>query len=246
VTVRRRKVAGSVALVTGANRGLGRAYTRALLAAGAAKVYAGVRDPTMVTEAGSIPVALDITDPRATAAAVERCNDVTLLINNAGVLHRSSFLAPSTIDAARSEMETNYFGTLTMCRAFAPVLGRNGGGTLVNMLSVVSWFTFPLSGSQCASKAAQWSLTNGIRIELRAQRTLVVGVFAGFVDTDMAKGIDAPKSRPDDIARRVIAGIEAGEEEILADERSVALRATLNRDPAAIYSEMQRLWDATR
>jgi short-subunit dehydrogenase len=133
-----------------------------------------------------------------------------------------------------------------MCRAFAAILGRNGGGALVNMLSVVSWFTYPLSGTQCASKAAALSLTNGVRIELRAQDTLVIGAFAGFIDTDMSRGIAAPKSPPLVIARRVIAGIERGEEEILADERSIAVREAVRHDPMAIHADMQRLWDATR
>jgi NAD(P)-dependent dehydrogenase (short-subunit alcohol dehydrogenase family) len=141
------KVAGCVALVTGANRGLGRAYVQALLEANAAKVYSGIRDPAASVEPRSIAVQLDIAKPHDIATAANACADVTVLINNAGVLHRSPFLAAPSMDAARSEMETNYFGTLAMCRAFAPILGRNGGGALVNMLSVVSWFTYPLSGT---------------------------------------------------------------------------------------------------
>jgi NAD(P)-dependent dehydrogenase (short-subunit alcohol dehydrogenase family) len=238
------RVAGSTALVTGANRGLGRAYVQALLDAGAAKVYAGVRDANAPVAAGSIPIRLDVTDPATVAQAADSCGDVTLLVNNAGTLHRMSFLAAPSMDAARSEMETNYFGTLAMCRAFAAVLGRNGGGAVVNMLSVVSWFTYPLSGTQSASKAAALSLTDGLRIELRGQGTLVAGVFAGFIDTDMARGIDAPKSAPLAIARRVIEGIERGEEEILADERSLVVREAIRQNPAVIRADMQKLWDA--
>jgi NAD(P)-dependent dehydrogenase (short-subunit alcohol dehydrogenase family) len=240
------KVEGAVALVTGANRGLGRAYVQALLQARAAKVYSGVRDMKAAVEGASIPVPLDITDPKAVATAAAACSDVSLLINNAGILHRQSFLSAPSMEAARSEMETNYFGTLAMCRAFADVLGRNGGGALVNMLSVTSWFTYPVSGSQCASKAAQFSLTNGVRVELRAQKTLVVGVFAGFIDTDMAGGIDAPKNAPLAVAQRVIEGIEWDEEEILVDERCVAVRQMIGRSPLAIYADMQGLWDASR
>jgi NAD(P)-dependent dehydrogenase (short-subunit alcohol dehydrogenase family) len=240
------RVAGSIALVTGANRGLGRAYVQALLQAGAAKVYSGVRSADASVEPGSIKIPLDVTDPQAVAAAARTCGDVTLLVNNAGTLHRRPFLSAPSMDDARSEMETNYFGTLAMCRAFAGVLGRNGGGALVNMLSVVSWFTYPPSGSQCASKAAQLSLTDGVRIELRAQGTLVVGVFAGFIDTDMARGIDAPKSAPLAIAHRVIEGIEHGGEEVLADDRSRAVREAILRDPAAMRADMQRLWDVHR
>ena len=240
------RVAGAIALVTGANRGLGRAYVETLLQAGAAKVYSGVRDAAMPVVPGSILLRLDITDAAAVADAAQAARDVTLLINNAGVLHNSPFLPAGSTQAARAEMETNYFGTLEMCRAFAPVLGRNGGGALVNMLSVVSWFTFPLSGTQCASKAAEFSLTNGIRVELRAQKTQVVGVFAGFIDTGMARGIAVPKSVPLDIARRVLEGIEQGAEEILADERSAAVRESVSRSPMAIYADMQRLWDAAQ
>jgi NAD(P)-dependent dehydrogenase (short-subunit alcohol dehydrogenase family) len=161
------RVAGCTALVTGANRGVGRAFVQALLEAKAAKVYSAVRNPAASVEPGSVAVQLDVTKADNVRAVAETCGDVSLLINNAGALHRSPFLAASSMDAARSEMETNYFGTLAMCRAFAAILGRNGGGALVNMLSVVSWFTYPLSGTQCASKAAALSLTNGVRIELR-------------------------------------------------------------------------------
>lgn len=239
------RIAGAVALVTGANGGMGRAYVRALMRAGATKAYSGVRNAGADVEPGSIRLSLDITDPTAVAAAAATCSDVSILINNAGALRAQPFLAAPSLDAARSEMETNYFGTLAMCRAFAPILGRNGGGALINMLSVVSWFTFPLSGSQCASKAAQFSLTNGLRVELRAQKTQVVGVFAGFIDTAMSRGVaGVPKTPPATIAQRVIEGVERGEEEILADERAVAVRETLRREPMAIYDDMQRLWDA--
>ena len=240
------KIAGAVALVTGANRGLGRAYVQALLQAGAAKVYSGIRDPNASIEPGSTPIKLDVTKSAEVAGAASTCDDVSLLINNAGALQRSSFIFAPSMDAARSEMETNYFGTLAMSRAFAGVLGRNGGGALVNMLSVVSWFTYPLSASQCASKAAALSLTDGVRMELRAQGTLVAGVFAGFIDTDMARGVEAPKSAPFAIAQRVLAGIERGEEEILADARSAAVREAIRSDPAALRADMQRLWDASR
>lgn len=238
------KISGSTALVTGANRGLGRAYASALLAAGAGKVYGAARDPGSIIDPGLVPVALDITNAESVAAAAEACGDVTLLINNAGIVLPSPFISAPSTDAARAEMETNYFGTLAMCRAFAPILGRNGGGALVNMLSVVSWYTSPFSASQCATKAAALSLTNGVRIELRAQGTLVAGVHAGFIDTDMTAGIDVPKSRPEDIASRVLEGIEQGLEEILADQSSADTKAVLARDPVAFYTEIQSRWDA--
>ncbi|MGE0744025.1 MAG: SDR family oxidoreductase [Rhodospirillales bacterium] len=239
-------ISGSVALVTGANRGIGRAFARALLAAGARTVYAGARNPATIVEPGLTPVRLDITDPGDVAAAAARCGDVDLLINNAGVAHFAPLLAAPTMDAARAEMETNYFGTLALCRAFAPILGANGGGALVNVLSVVSWINVPLQGSYCASKAAAHSLTAGIRCELRAQGTLVVGVYAGYIDTDMTAGLDVAKTRPEDVAAATLAAVEAGQEEVLADARSRTVKATLASDPASLDRQMQAVWDSAR
>src|SRR5580698_7323602 len=195
------KIQGSVALVTGANRGLGQVYARELVARHAVKVYGAARNPAAVTEPGVTPVALDITDPDRVAQVAQECADVSLLVNNAGILKYSTFIGAPGLDAARAEMETNYLGTLAMCRAFAPVLAANGGGAIVNMMSVVSFFTNPDNGSYGASKAAEWGLTNGARIELAGQGTLVVGVHAGFIDTEMvtelARGL--PKDSPEDV-----------------------------------------------
>ncbi len=196
-------ISGSVALVSGANRGLGRAYARELVRRGAAKVYGAARDPAAVTEPGVLPVALDITDGDQVARVAAQCADVSLLVNNAGVLRYSTFTGAPDLDAARQEMEVNYFGTLRMCRAFAPVLAAAGGGAIVNMLSVTSFFTNPFDASYGASKAAEWSLTNGVRVELHHQGTLVVAVHAGFIDTDMAALTDAPKISPESVAGQV-------------------------------------------
>ena len=204
------KIDGSVALVTGANRGLGRAFARELVARGAAKVYGAARNPAAVTEPGARPIALDITDPERVAQVASQCADVSLLVNNAGVLKYSTFINAPNLDAARLEMETNYFGTLSMCRAFAPVLAANGGGAIVNMLSVTSFYTNPLDASYGASKAAAWSMTNGVRLELHHQGTLVVAVHASFIDTDMAALTDAPKDTPESVARQVFDAVEAG------------------------------------
>jgi NAD(P)-dependent dehydrogenase (short-subunit alcohol dehydrogenase family) len=238
------KIEGSVALVTGAGRGLGRVYARELVSRGAAKVYGAARDPAAVTGPGVTAVALDITDPERVAQVAGECADVSLLVNNAGVMAASTFIGAPGLDAARLEMETNYFGTLTMCRAFAPVLAANGGGAVVNMLSVVSFFTNPLNASYGASKAAAWSLTNGIRIELAHQGTLVVAVHAGFIDTDMAAGIDAPKISPESVAQQAFDAVEAGQIEVLADERSRFVKASLSRDHELIYPPIQAFWDA--
>ena len=168
------KINGSAAMVTGANRGLGKAYARELVKRGAARVYGAARDPAAVTEPGVTPIALEVTDPERAAQVAAQCADVTLLVNNAGVMAASTLIGAPNLDAARLEMETNYFGTLRMCRAFAPVLAANGGGAIVNMLSVTSFYTNPFNASYGASKAAAWSLTNGVRLELHHQGTLVV------------------------------------------------------------------------
>ena len=237
------KIGGSVALVTGANRGLGRAYARELVRRGAASVYGAARQPAQVTEPGVTPVALDITDPERVAEVAAECADVTLLVNNAGVMKASTFIGAPDLAAAQAEMETNYFGTLRMCRAFAPVLAAHGGGAIVNMLSVTSFFTNPFNASYGASKAAEWSLTNGIRLELHHQGTLVVAVHAGFIDTDMAALVDAPKITPESVAAQVFDAVEAGQIEVLADERTRTVKASLARDHELIYPPIQEFWD---
>lgn len=221
-------IEGCTALVTGANRGLGRAFALALLERGARTVYAGARDPDKVTDPGLVPVQLDITGPADVAAAAERCADTTLLINNAGVLRGGGVLASPSLDGARDELDTNLFGTLAMCRAFAPVLGRNGGGALVNMLSVLSWHTLPQVGSYGVSKAAAWSMTNAVREELRDQGTLVVATHAAFIDTEMAARVTQPKISPAEVARQTLDAIEAGREEVLADQITRGVKAALS------------------
>ena len=231
-------VAGSVALVTGANRGLGAAFCRALLARGASKVYAGARDPSTVTIDGVVPIRLDITSPADVAAAAAQCGDVNLLINNAGILTGTSALAEAALEEGRREFETNVFGTLAMSRAFAPVLGSNGGGAMVNVLSVLSWFSVPAGALYCASKAAAWSLTNSLRLDLQAQGTQVIGLHVGYIDTDMAAGVQAPKSSPDDVASQALAGVESGVFEVLADEPSRMVRSALSADLTALYPSL--------
>ena len=237
------RIDGSVALVTGANRGLGRAFARELVSRGAAKVYGAARNPAAVTEPGVTPVALDITDADRVAQVARQCADVSLLVNNAGVLKYSTFTSAPSLDAARAEMETNYFGTLSMCRAFAPVLAANGGGAIVNMLSVTSFYTNPIDASYGASKAAEWSLTNGIRVELHHQGTLVVAVHASFIDTDMAALTSEPKDSPESVARQAFDAVEAGQVEVLADERTRFVKASLSRDHELIYPPVLKFWD---
>lgn len=239
------RVSGARVLVTGANRGLGRVFAQTLLDRGAAIVYAGARDPAEVTIDGAEPVRLDITSAEDVAAAAARCADVDILINNAGLMRFAPVLAAPDIGAAREEMETNYFGTLRMCRAFAPLLAANGGGALVNILSIVSWFANPLNSSYCASKSAAWSLTNAARIELRRQGTLVTGVFAGVIDTEMGAAFPhLPKVSPQSVVDQALDGIEAGAEEVLCDDRTRSVKAALPDDLALIYPAHQATWDA--
>jgi NAD(P)-dependent dehydrogenase (short-subunit alcohol dehydrogenase family) len=238
------KINGSVALVTGANRGLGQAFARELVRRGAAKVYGAARHPDAVTEPGVTPVAIDITDADRVAQVAQQCADVSLLVNNAGILKYSTFINAPSLDAARAEMETNYFGTLSMCRAFAPVLGANGGGAIVNMLSISSFRTSPFDASYGASKAAEWSLTNGVRLELHHQGTLVVGVHASFVDTDMSALTNEPKDSPESVARQAFDAVEAGQAEVLADQQTRTVKADLSRDQQLIYPPLQEFWDS--
>jgi NAD(P)-dependent dehydrogenase (short-subunit alcohol dehydrogenase family) len=228
-------IAGSVVLVTGGNRGLGASFCADLLERGAAKVYAGARDISTVRQSGLEAVQLDITSATDIAAAVQRCDDVTLLINNAGIGTGTSVLAPNAMEMAQREFDTNTLGPLAMSRAFAPVLAANGGGAIVNVLSVLAWFSTPQSALYCAAKAASLSLTNSLRLELRGQGTQVVAVHVGLMDTDMTAGMDAPKSSPDDVAKTVLDGVEAGDHEVLADDVSRRVRSALSGDLALLY-----------
>ena len=226
----------STALVTGANRGLGRALATELLSRGAT-VYAGARNPDQVDLPGAKPIALDITDPASVAAAVQATGDVTVLINNAGVSTGANLLA-SDQDAIRLEMDTHYFGTLSVVRGFAPQIAANGGGAILNILSVLSWLSFPQAGAYSAAKAAQWSLTNALRVELAQQGIRVAGLHVGFMDTDMTRGITEPKSDPADIARIAVDGIAADAHEIVADDLSRQVQSGLAGGVAALYPQL--------
>ncbi|MDO9354911.1 MAG: SDR family oxidoreductase [Solirubrobacteraceae bacterium] len=230
-------IEGSTALVTGANRGLGRHCATQLLERGATKVYAAARNPESIDLPGVIPVALDITDPASVAAAAALAGDVTLLVNNAGVSHYAG-LVTGELDALRNEMETNFWGTLHMIRGFAPVLGGGGGGAILNVLSRLSWLTYPGAGGYSASKAAAWSLTDGVRLDLASQGTQVTGLYLSATDTDMMAGWDIPKNDPADVVRAALDGLEAGRLEILADEDTAATKRTLNLDPSEIYADL--------
>ncbi|AXF24503.1 short-chain dehydrogenase [Burkholderia pyrrocinia] len=226
------KIQGSVALVTGANRGLGAAFTRALIAGGAAKVYAAARDPSTVTEPGVVPVCLDVTRADQIEALASELGDVSLLVNNAGVGGSGPVLLPSSIDMLRQQFETNAVGPLRMAQAFAPILAACSSSAVINVISALSWATLPgITGSYSASKAAAWALSNAMRQELRAQGTEVLSLHVAFMDTDMARGAPGPKASPDEVARMAIAALEAGQSELLADEVTRSVHAGLTAVP---------------
>jgi NAD(P)-dependent dehydrogenase (short-subunit alcohol dehydrogenase family) len=237
------KIKGAAALVTGANRGLGAAIADALVDSGV-KVYGAARDLTTITNPEVIPVALDVTSADDVASAVRMCGDVSIIVNNAGILRSSESLAAGAEDAARAEMETNFFGAMRMAQSFAPVLSDNGGGALVNVLSVLSFIAVPQSATYSASKAAEWSLTNALRMELRRQGTLVVAVHAGYIDTDMAAAVDAEKVSPQSVASQIVAALEADAEEVLADPTSEMVKAALPNDLTDLYPGLQAQWEA--
>ena len=222
----------AIVLITGANRGLGLAFAREALARGARKVYAAARNPANIIEPGVVPLRLDVTKPDEIAAAALDASDITLLINNAGIASTGGFLADGSLEAAQAMLDTNFFGPLRLARAFAPVLARNGGGAMLNVLSVASWINSPLLGVYGASKSAAWALTNGLRNELRAQNTQVLGLHAGFIDTDLTRGIDGPKSTPEAIVRAAYDGLAAGASEVLADDITRHVHQGLTAEPA--------------
>ena len=233
------KIQGCTALVTGASRGIGEAYVQALLARGAAKVYAASRDGKGVADDRRVvPLALDVTDQAQVDAAAARAGDVSLLVNNAGHNSNSGLLKAASIDQARAEMDVNFFGTLRMCRAFAPVLAAQGGGAIVNMVSITALAHLPMMGSLSASKAALASLTIGVRAELKAQGTSVVGVFPGAVETRMTEGVPVPKIKPAEAANAALDAVENGDEEIYPSQMAQGWYAQHRADPKALEREL--------
>jgi NAD(P)-dependent dehydrogenase (short-subunit alcohol dehydrogenase family) len=228
-------VKDAVVLVTGGNRGIGRAIVDEVLARGARKVYATARDPRTVTNPEVVPLPLEITDPASVAAAARQAPDVTLLVNNAAGAIGASFLG-SPVEDVRREFETNVFGPLHVTRAFVPIIVANGGGHLLNIHSALSWLA--LSGSYSASKAALWSMTNSLRLELLPRGIGVTGLHVGYVDTDMTARVTGPKVMPADVARQAVDGVEAGAYEVLADDIARQVKASLAGDLAAQYPQL--------
>ncbi|PIF90676.1 short-subunit dehydrogenase [Acidovorax sp. 62] len=225
------KIENAVVLITGANRGIGLAFARELLARGARKVYAGARDPATITlQAGLQALRLDVNNPSDVAAAAALASDVTLVINNAGIAQPGGFLAAESEEVTRRLFETNFFAMLRVSKAFAPILQANGGGALLNVLSVASWVNGGELAAYSASKSAAWSLTNALRYELAAQKTQVLGLHMGYVDTDLTRGFDVPKTSPEQIVQRALDGLETGADEVLADEITQHVKQSMTAD----------------
>ncbi|HEY9773106.1 MAG TPA: SDR family oxidoreductase [Planktothrix sp.] len=239
------QIRNCIALVTGANRGLGKAYVEALLAAGAAKVYAGARNANDISQTDErvVAIKLDVTSQADIDAAAARCTDLNVLINNAGIMHETKLLEGDAIDLLRKELEVNAIGLLRVSQAFAPVLKKNGGGAIANMLSVVSWFVYPYNATYCVSKHAALGVTDGLRTQLKSQGTHVTAVYAGFIDTDMAAKADVPKTTPRQVAEKTLAGIENTLDHVHADEQSENYWKQLQQD-RGLSKAMQDVWDS--
>lgn len=225
------------ALVTGANRGLGREFVRQLLARGVDKVYATARDITTIDTSDPRVVALqlDVTDPESVRLAAEAAPDVTVLVNNAGITTGGTLLSTDQTDI-RQEFETNFFGPLLLASTFADRLVENGDGVVIDVHSALSWVSF--GGTYEPTKAALWSATNGIRLVLAPRGVQVVGLHVGYIDTDMTAGVTAPKSSPVDVVRAALDGVEAGDLEVLADEISHQVKAGLSAPIEAMYPQL--------
>lgn len=206
---------GAVVVVTGGQRGLGKSIVEELLARGAAKVYATARAPKPADDPRVFPAQLDVNDADSVAALATSLGDVSIVVNNAGAPGSGPLLS-SSIEDVRAVFETNFFGALRVAQAFAPILAANGGGALVDIHSVLSWVSG--AGGYGASKAALWSATNSLRLELGPQQTLVTGVHLGYTDTDMIADLDVPKNDPRDVAKAILDAVESGETEVLADD----------------------------
>ncbi|MEQ8516142.1 MAG: SDR family oxidoreductase [Chromatocurvus sp.] len=245
------QVKNSVAIVTGGNRGIGEAFVRELLAAGAGKVYVGTRRVESADHLQrefpnrAIAVALDVTDEASVSAAAANCGDVSIVINNAGAFHNALLAGAASMDAARNEMDVNYFGPLAMSRAFAPILAKNGGGSIINVLSVGAILAVPNMGGYSPSKFAAHALTTILRAELAGQGTHVGCLIVGSVDTRMASHVAGKKEKPEDIARAGIAAIEKNLREMDTDLFALTMRAALHRDPAALEKRMAGTVHAT-
>ena len=228
-------IKGAAALVTGGNRGFGRAMVEELLDRGAAKVYAAARSPHTQPDERIVPLVLDVTDDDSVAAAALAAPDVSIVVNNAGISLNTPVLDAPLSDI-RAELETNLFGTIRVTRAFSPILAGHPSSSLVNVVSVLAWLAFGKGYS--ISKAAEWSATNSMRVQLRDQGTVVTALYVAYMDTDMIANLDVPKADPRDIARQTVDAITAGQFEVLADETTRTVKSQLSHDVPDLYAQL--------
>jgi NAD(P)-dependent dehydrogenase (short-subunit alcohol dehydrogenase family) len=235
-------VTDQIALVTGANRGIGRQFVLELLERGASKVYATARRPETVDidDARVVPLRLDLLDRPSVVSAAATAADVSLVVNNAGISTGARLVTGDLAEIHR-ELDTHFWGTLDVIRAFSPVLAANGGGAIVNVLSALSWFSTLGAGAYAAAKAAEWNMTNGVRIELAAQGTLVQGVLLGAADTDIMAGYDGPMIDPREVARASLDGLATGAIEVIVDDWTAMVKESLSGDPAAFSARVAEL-----
>lgn len=235
-------IADQIALVTGANRGIGRQFVLELLERGVSKVYATARTAESIDfdDSRVVPLRLDLLDHESIVAAAASAHDVTVLVNNAGISTGAALVTGDLADIRR-EMDTHFWGTLDVIREFSPILAANGGGAIVNVLSALSWFASPGAGSYAAAKAAEWNMTNGVRLELAAQGTLVQGVLLGAADTALSAGYDGPKIEARDVPRLSLDGLTAGSIEVIVDDWTAMVKGSLASDPAPFYERMTEL-----
>ncbi|GAB7024772.1 SDR family oxidoreductase [Geotalea toluenoxydans] len=240
-------IKGSVVMVTGANGGIGQALVKAFLERDAGKVYAAARDISALAplaqlgEGRVVPVQLDLLDGAGIARVAGECADVQILVNNAGINRGLWFLAPAGADAAREEMEVNFFGTLAMCRAFAPMMAHGGSGVIASVCSILGLVNMPANGTYCASKAAGHSLLQGLRGELAPKNIRVVGIYPGPVDTRLTAGLEIPKASPEGVAQAIVEGLVAGAEDIFPDEMSRQAHAMMLQDPKLAEREFGKM-----
>lgn len=238
------EISNAIALVTGANGGIGSHFVEQLLQLNAAKIYVCARNTSKLSDLVAldsqriIPISLDVTDSQSVAAAAAQCADLTLLINNAGTSLNQGIISPPNLESARAEMEVNYFGMASMCRAFAPILKQQGGGAIVNILSLLGKVNLPFSGSYSASKAAAISMTQSVRAELAAQNTQVIAVMPGTVDTELAKSWPNPKVTPAEVVRATLQAVMTNVEDVYPGEQATQVSAQLLIDPKGVEKYM--------
>ncbi|WP_219702086.1 SDR family oxidoreductase [Marinomonas lutimaris] len=224
-------IENAVVLITGSNRGLGLVFAQEALKRGAKKVYAAARNPETVTLEGVIPVKLDVNSPEDIARVVKECGDVTLLINNAGIAETGGILGDDVEASLRRQMETNVYAPMKLATAFAPVLAANNGGGIINVASVASWINLPILAAYSVTKAAVWSVSNAMRHELVEQKTQVLTLHVGFIETDLTKGFDVDKVSPETVVANTYNALEAGENQVLADEAAKQVHQALSTYP---------------